>query len=142
RVEDREAGLWAVLEWHKSDEDAVVRAAVELLRMYLKQPAAPRASLLAETLIQRDDKDPQAVGHLAAGLFAGRAGDSEKSNGHFISMVGLRETVSVPSSEALEELARAYFLTLSANAARLELKDRDPALVEGFLRTFTRRGLR
>ncbi|MGL5097787.1 MAG: protein kinase domain-containing protein, partial [Planctomycetia bacterium] len=68
RVEDREAGLWAVLEWHKSDEDAVVRAAVELLRMYLKQPAAPRASLLAETLIQRDDKDPQAVGHLAAGL--------------------------------------------------------------------------
>lgn len=125
--EQREAGLWAVLEQHKSDLEHTIRAAYLLARMYVEQRQMPKLHALARVLIGRDAPSQRSFGHLLRGLAQARDGQPSEAAASFLTMLDESRKIDADTGRAnaltMEEIqwltrqyAAASYLIIGGNA--------------------------
>ena len=135
-ADQREQGLWSVIEWHPGDERETIDAAQELMEMYLSERKYEMALVLAEHLIKCQDGQEQMIGHLFKGIVYSRLHDFEASWRSFDAMFDIGRSASFRLDlEQQRWLAGQYFLALDLNA-QVSGNKRDPGMVDRFWKVF------
>ena len=135
-ADQREQGLWSVIEWHPGDERETIDAAQELMEMYLSERKYEMALVLAEHLIKCQDGQEQMIGHLFKGIVYSRLHDFEASWRSFDAMFDIGRSASFRLDlEQQRWLASQYFLALDLNA-QVSGNKRDPGMVDRFWKVF------